>query len=83
MTGRILYKSSVSRDLRKIAPNDVQRVLRQIRMVLEGNPESGEKLHGDFDGLLKLRIGEYWVIYALSGGDVVVLRVRHRAKAYE
>ena len=83
MTGRILYKSSVSRDLKKIAPKDVERVLKRIRTVLGEDPQSGERLHGDFEGLLKLRIGEYRVVYALSGSDVVVLRIRHRSKAHE
>ncbi len=83
MTVRILYKSSVSRDLKKIASKDVDRILKQIRTVLGENPQSGERLHGDFEGLLKLRIGEYRVVYAISGDDVVVLRIRHRAKAYE
>ena len=83
MTSRILYKSSVSHDLKKIAPKDVDRILKQIRTVLGQDPQSGDRLHGDFEGLLKLRIGEYRVVYALSGGDVVVLRIRHRSKAYE
>ena len=83
MTGRILYKSSVSRDIKKIAPQDVDRVLKQIRGVLGDDPQSGEQLHGDFEGLFKLRVGEYRVVYALSGSDVVVLRIRHRGKAYE
>ena len=83
MTGRILYKSSVSRDLKKIAPKDVERVLKRIRTVLGEDPQSGERLHGDFEGLLKLRIGEYRVVYALSGDDVVVLMIRHRSMAYE
>ena len=83
MTSKILYKSSVSRDLKKIAPRDVVRILSQIRTILGDNPQSGERLHGDFEGLLKLRIGEYRIVYALSGNDVVVLRIRHRSKAYD
>ena len=83
MTSRILYKSSVSRDLKKISPKDVERILRQIRTVLGEDSHSGEPLHGDFEGLFKLRIGEYRVVYALSGSDVVVLRIRQRAKAYD
>ena len=83
MTSKILYKSSVSRDLKKIAPRDVARILSQIRTILGDNPQSGERLHGDFGGLLKLRIGEYRIVYALSGNDVVVLRIRHRSKAYD
>ena len=83
MTSKILYKSSVSRDLKKIAPRDVVRILSQIRTILGDNPQSGDRLHGDFEGLLKLRIGEYRIVYALSGNDVVVLRIRHRSKAYD
>ncbi|MDE1852872.1 MAG: type II toxin-antitoxin system RelE/ParE family toxin [Thaumarchaeota archaeon] len=83
MTSKILYKSSVSRDLKKIAPRDVVRILSQIRTILGDDPQSGERLHGDFEGLLKLRIGEYRIAYALSGNDVAVLRIRHRSKAYD
>lgn len=74
MTSRILYKSSVSRDLKKSARQDVGRILKQIQAALGKNPQSGERLHGEFEGLFKLRTGEYRVVYALSGGDVVVLR---------
>ena len=49
LTGKILYKSSVSRDLRKFAPKDVTRILNQIRMVLGEDLHSGEQLHGDFE----------------------------------
>ena len=82
MTGRILYKSSVSRDLKKISPRDVERILRQIRTTLGEDPKAGESLHGEFEGLFKFRVGDYRVIYALAGRDVIVLRIRHRGKAY-
>ncbi len=82
LTSRILYKSSIGRDLKKISPKDKERILRQIRTTLVENPMVGEPLHGEFEGLFKLRVGDYRVIYALSGQDVLVLRVRHRGKAY-
>ena len=40
-------------------------------------------MHGEFRGLFKLRVGEYRVVYTISGDNVVVLRVRHRAKVYD
>ena len=82
MTGKILYKSSVSHDLKKIGPKDVERILRQAREELTDNPRGGDALHGEFEGLYKLRVGDYRVVYALSGQDVLVLRIRHRGKAY-
>lgn len=83
MTVKVLYKASVRRDLKKIDQKSVERILREIRNVLGNNPKSGEALHGEFVGLYKLRIGDYRVIYALLEQDVLVLRIRHRSKAYE
>jgi len=82
LTGRILYKSSVSHDLKQIAAKDKERLLDRIRRELVENPRAGEPLHGEFKGLFKMRVGDYRVIHALAGEDVLVLRVRHRGKAY-
>jgi mRNA interferase RelE/StbE len=82
LTVRILYKTSVARDLKKIDHKDKQRILTQIEDILSGDPKKGEALHGEFDGLFKLRVGDSRVVYALVDHDVLVLRIRHRSKAY-
>ena len=82
MTARVLYKSSVAHDLKKINAKDKHRVLRQIEETLGGDPRNGEPLHGEFDGLFKMRVGDYRAIYAIVGSDVLVLRIRRRSKAY-
>ena len=82
MAVEIRYKSSVARDLKQIAPSDKQRVLDQIRETLAANPRGGEPLRGEFEGLYKFRAGDYRVVYALVGEDVLVLRIRHRSSAY-
>ncbi len=82
MPGRILYKASVSRDLKKINPKEVERILREIRTVLGDNPEAGEALVGEFKGLYKIRVGDYRVIYTVIDGDALVLRIGHRSKVY-
>jgi mRNA interferase RelE/StbE len=79
---RVLYKSSVARDLKKTSPSDKQRILRQIEDVLANDPRSGDPLHGEFEGLFKLRVGDYRVVYAQVNENVLVLRIRHRSKAY-
>jgi len=83
LSAKVLYKASVRRDLRKVDRKDMERILREIRNILGNNPRSGEPLHGEFAGLYKLRIGEYRVIYTLLQEDVLVLRIRHRSKAYQ
>lgn len=82
MAVRILYKSSVRHDLKQIDPKKVKRVLREITTVLGENPRIGEMLHGEFEGLYKLRFGDHRVIYALIDEGVLVLRIRHRSKVY-
>jgi len=82
LTGEIRYKSSVNRDLKQIEPADKARILGEIREVLGANPRGGEPLHGEFEGLYKLRVGDYRVVYALAGDDVLVLRIRRRSAAY-
>jgi mRNA interferase RelE/StbE len=82
LTGKILYKSSVGRDLKHIGLKGKARLLRQIREVLAANPSSGDPLQGEFAGLFKMRIGDYRIIYAMLGEDVVILRIRHRSKVY-
>lgn len=82
MTVRVLYKSSVARDLKKINPSDKRRILQQIEDALGNDPRGGDPLHGEFEGLFKFRVGEYRVVYARVGKDVLVLRIRHRSKAY-
>ena len=83
MAGRILYKSSVSRDRKKIDRRSAERILREIRTTLVDNPRVGEALIGEFKGLFKLRIGDYRVIYTLVEGDVLVLRIGHRRRVYQ
>ncbi len=83
MAGRILYKTSVRNDLKLIDKKDVDRIFSEIRVTLSNNPRAGEALAGEFKGLFKLRVGDYRIIYTLIRSDILILRIRHRAKAYE
>jgi len=82
LTGKILYKSSVGRDLKHIGSKDKARLLSKISEVLAENPRGGDPLHGEFEGLFKMRIGDYRIIYASVGEDVLILRIRRRSKVY-
>ncbi|HYB75879.1 MAG TPA: type II toxin-antitoxin system RelE/ParE family toxin [Nitrososphaerales archaeon] len=81
MAGKVLYKSSMSRDLKKARPRDVERILRRIRDELGENPGAVRPLQGEFKGLFKLRVGDYRVICALSRQEALVPWVGHRGKA--
>ena len=82
MTTTVEYKASVERDLKRIDKKDVNRILNKIEKVLSENPNTGEPLKGEYKGLYKLRIGNYRAIYAKTKEGVLILRIRHRGKAY-
>lgn len=85
MVYKIEFKSSVSHDLRQLDKDTSRRILSQINELLSDDPSrKGERLHGEFESLYKIRIGDYRVIYAVIGNDrVLVLRIGHRGKAYK
>jgi mRNA interferase RelE/StbE len=78
----ILYKKSVGRDLKKLPKTVTSNLLDQIEQKLAYQPENYPRLKGPFQGLRRLRVGEYRVIYTVLGQDVHVLRIAHRKDAY-
>lgn len=83
MAYNIVYKKSVHRDLKKLPKAEANRILEQIERDLSKKAESNPLLKGKFAGLRKYRIGDYRVIYALVGNDVLVLRISNRRDAYK
>ena len=82
MPPEIEYKASVERDLKKIDRKQTTRILDKIEDALRDNPDAGEALTGQYKGLFKLRVGDYRVIYAKTKIGVLIVRIRHRGKAY-
>lgn len=83
MAYNIVYKKSVQRDLKKLSKAEVHRVLNQVEEELSENADTHLVLKGQFAGLRKYRIGDYRVIYAILGADVLVLRIGHRKDVYK
>ena len=83
MEYNVVYKKSVHRDLKKLPKADVSHILDQIEQELTKQPETYPSLKGQFAGLRKYRIGVYRVIYALVGGEIVVLRIGNCKDVYK
>jgi mRNA-degrading endonuclease RelE of RelBE toxin-antitoxin system len=79
----ITYKKSVGKDLAGLGKAETRRILDKIEKDLSIRANSFPLLHGDFAGLRKLRIGDYRVIFAILGPDVLVLRIGHRREIYD
>jgi mRNA interferase RelE/StbE len=74
----IHYKKSVNRDLKKLSKAEARHILDQIEEELSKKAETYPVLKGQFAGLRKYRVGDYRVIYAILGNDVLILRIGHR-----
>ncbi|HPB54064.1 MAG TPA: type II toxin-antitoxin system RelE/ParE family toxin [Saprospiraceae bacterium] len=83
MAYNIVYKKSVYRDLKKLSKTEAKRILDLIETELIKMPESNPTLKGQFAGLRKHRIGDYRVIYALLGLDIIILRIGNRKEVYK
>jgi mRNA interferase RelE/StbE len=77
------YKSSVQRDLKKLPKAEVCRILTQIEKELSKNADAYPVLKGQFAGLRRYRVGDYRVIYAVLGNEVLVLRIGRRKDVYK
>jgi mRNA interferase RelE/StbE len=79
---KIEYKASVARDVRRIDKREATRIIRGLEAELAGGGKGGEPLRGEFQGLWRLRIGDYRVIYVRTDEGFLVLRIAHRREAY-
>ncbi|MHB1505911.1 MAG: type II toxin-antitoxin system RelE family toxin [Sulfobacillus sp.] len=80
---RILFKSSVAKDLSGIPRPQVLAILERIQALAQDpRPRGCEKLSGL--ARYRLRQGSYRIIYEISDDEVVVLvvKVGHRSHVY-
>jgi len=79
----VVYKKFVHRDLRSLSKAEAKRIMDLIEHELVKRPESNPVLKGQFAGLRKFRVGDYRVIYALMGPEILILRIGNRKNVYK
>ena len=82
MAYKIIFKSSVERDLKKIDKSQLNNIFEKIETELAEKADHFTALTGKFAGLRKYRIGAYRVIYTITDDSVLILRIAHRKEAY-
>jgi len=83
VNNKIYFKKSVSKDIKKIDSAQRIKIMNQIQKALSENSHKGKRLTGDFEGLWRLRIGDYRVIYTVIRDGWLILRIGHRKDIYE
>lgn len=81
---RIEWRTSTKKDLRRIAPEAVKRIVSTVEELRENPyPPGSQKLTGS-DCAHRIRIGDYRVVYEVYKVVLVVeiVRVAHRRDVY-
>lgn len=76
-------KRSAAKALSALPKPDRVRVVEAIDMLCE-TPAAGSALKGEFEGLRRLRVGHFRVVYEWERTELVILVVRigHRRDVY-
>ena len=85
MTWRITYKKSVKKDVKQILPEMKSLIKRAIEEKLCVDPvKFGVPLRGTLKGYMKLRVGDYRIIYTVEEATVTVhvIKIGHRREVY-
>ncbi|MCZ0931709.1 MAG: type II toxin-antitoxin system RelE/ParE family toxin [Oligoflexia bacterium] len=83
---KIVYKQSVQKDLKKIPKKMKYLIKKAIEEKLKINPTYfGTHLKQNLKGLMKLRVGNYRIIYSVEKDivTVFVIKIGHRKKVYK
>ena len=83
MTYRVEWSQQATAQLRKLDRQVGRRLLAKItKLAADPTPRGCRPLQGQPAGTYRIRIGDYRVIYAIDGAELVVLvvRVAHRSE---
>jgi mRNA interferase RelE/StbE len=79
---KIHLRPNVSDEVRAIDQTTAFRILRAIHRYAEFGEGQVKPLTGEFEGLLRLRVGDYRVLFDESKDTITIHRVRERREAY-
>ena len=84
MTYKVAVDIRAAKEIGKLDTKIQQRVMDAIRsLASDPKPRGAKKLTGS-DGVYRLRVGEYRILYTVDGKKLVVwiVAVRHRREVY-
>lgn len=88
MTWKIEFDNRARKELRKLDPQDQDRILKWLRqnLAVDKDPRRfGTSLNGRMKGLWRYRVGDYRLISQIQDENILILVVRigHRRDIYE
>ncbi len=82
MNYEILYQSSARATLDRMSPDVARRILRKIDRLQNNLPGDVKRLKA-FVPEYRLRVGDWRVLFDISGEMIIVHDIKHRSQAYD
>jgi len=79
---RIRFEPNVPAEVRAIERETALRILVALHRYAETSEGDVKPLSGEFEGLLRLRVGNHRVLFDETADTITVHRVRDRREAY-
>ena len=84
MSFTVIFHPAVKNDAAAISKAIRDRIKSAIAIRLTSEPAKyGKPLRGTLAGYWKLRVGDWRVVYAIYGKEVVVFAIKHRSGVYD
>ncbi len=81
---RVILHKSAAKKFAKLSKNLKEKIAKSIELV-SLNPYAGKKLHGQFEGSYRVRVGDFRIIYDVYDDTkiVVVHAIGSRGDVYK
>lgn len=84
MNFAVIFHPAVKDDAAAIDKTIRERIKIAIDTRLTSEPALyGKPLRGTLAGYWKLRVGDWRVVYAIRGTEVIVFAIKHRSRVYD
>lgn len=84
MAFRILYHPEVEADISRINKKLRSRIKKAIETRLMTSPQQyGEPLRKTLKSYWKLRVGDYRIVFKISGNELTIFAIIHRKTIYD
>jgi hypothetical protein len=80
---KIRFQPGVPAEVRAIAQTEAIGILMAVHRYAETGYGKVKPLSGEFEGLLRLRVGSHRVLFEETADEITIHRIRPRSSAYQ